>query len=280
VLAVLVLAAFICLLFISCLVLSILFFFRASRYTNKYENEHEVVSPIRTVASLVVEACSTTLLALLYPFGIFAARKPVKKGGHPHWIIMVHGYGHNRAALFILRRRLEKMGLGPCRSINLKPAFGPLEEAAKNLAGQIEQAFGQLPDKSLTLVAHSMGGLVCRYYIQELGGDCKVTQLITVGTPHTGTHQAELGFGEAAGQMLVGSPFLQKLNDPARLGLTRVKCIWSSSDNVIIPRTSALLPGQQAYRLEGLGHNAMLFSTEVARRIGELILGKESLAAG
>ena len=36
------------------------------------------------------------------------------------------------------------------------------------------------------LVAHSMGGLLARFYIEELGGDAKVRKLVTIGTPHAG----------------------------------------------------------------------------------------------
>jgi pimeloyl-ACP methyl ester carboxylesterase len=43
------------------------------------------------------------------------------------------------------------------------------------------------PDERVTIVAHSMGGLVSRYYIEALGGHQSVKQLITVGTPHQGS---------------------------------------------------------------------------------------------
>lgn len=271
-LAVMVLAGLVGLVFISCFSLSLIFYFRASRYTKEDDKQHEVYNPVRTLVSLVVEACSTSLLVLLYPFGILARPKLVKGADSTHWVIMVHGYGHNRSAFYVLRRRLKRMGFENSWLINLSSSFGPLEKTAKDLAGQIEQAFVSPPGKSLTLVAHSMGGLVCRYYIQELGGHHKVAQLITLATPHRGTRQAELGFGESARQMLPGSRFLEKLNDPVKSGLTRAACIWSASDNVVIPRMSAALPGQEVYPLRYLGHNAMLFSGKVAKLIGELIL--------
>ncbi len=43
---------------------------------------------------------------------------------------------------------------------------------------------------------------------------------------------------------------------------------------------SAALPGQEVYLLRYLGHNAMLFSGKVAKRIGELILRREGPETG
>ena len=42
----------------------------------------------------------------------------------------------------------------------------------------------------ICIVAHSMGGLVARYYIENLGGWKDVCSLITVGTPHRGSGKA------------------------------------------------------------------------------------------
>lgn len=45
----------------------------------------------------------------------------------------------------------------------------------------------QKTDKKIDLVAHSMGGVVARLYIQQLGGDRHIHNLITLGTPHRGS---------------------------------------------------------------------------------------------
>jgi hypothetical protein len=45
----------------------------------------------------------------------------------------------------------------------------------------------------INLVGHSMGGLVCRYYIENLHHDQQVDKLITICTPHWGS-----GYGDAS----------------------------------------------------------------------------------
>jgi len=42
------------------------------------------------------------------------------------------------------------------------------------------------PTGQIDIVAHSMGGIVARLYIQELGGGARVNRFLTMGTPHLG----------------------------------------------------------------------------------------------
>jgi hypothetical protein len=44
---------------------------------------------------------------------------------------------------------------------------------------------------SFNIVAHSLGGLVARYYIENLGHDANVDKLITICTPHWGSDMAD-----------------------------------------------------------------------------------------
>jgi pSer/pThr/pTyr-binding forkhead associated (FHA) protein len=58
-------------------------------------------------------------------------------------------------------------------------------------AKQLSQFIDALPLKnSLRIVAHSLGTLVSRYYIEQLGGKDKIDKLILMGGPHLGTPNA------------------------------------------------------------------------------------------
>ncbi|MBI4287904.1 MAG: FHA domain-containing protein [Chloroflexi bacterium] len=48
-------------------------------------------------------------------------------------------------------------------------------------------------DGPITIVAHSMGCLVSRYYVDRLGGSKKVERMILIGGPHYGTPRAMAG---------------------------------------------------------------------------------------
>lgn len=62
------------------------------------------------------------------------------------------------------------------------------EELASYIAGVKSKTGAQVVD----LVAHDMGGLVARYYIDRLMADRDVAQLIMLGSPHGGTSCANL----------------------------------------------------------------------------------------
>jgi pimeloyl-ACP methyl ester carboxylesterase len=59
-----------------------------------------------------------------------------------------------------------------------------VEHNARELRSRLDQ---ELPGRTVDIVAHSFGGLIARYFIQNLGGENTVQQLITMGTPHRGS---------------------------------------------------------------------------------------------
>lgn len=64
----------------------------------------------------------------------------------------------------------------------------PIENVARDLGTKLASV-GLTPGhgKSLTILAHSMGGLVSRWFIEKEGGDKVVSKLIMMGTPNAGS---------------------------------------------------------------------------------------------
>jgi triacylglycerol lipase len=69
-------------------------------------------------------------------------------------------------------------------------AFASVAERAQHLAQYLEKLAGQ----RIFLIAHSMGGLDCRYVIRHLDSGKRIRGLATVGTPHRGTPLADWFF--------------------------------------------------------------------------------------
>ncbi|MGH7495080.1 MAG: caspase family protein [bacterium] len=64
----------------------------------------------------------------------------------------------------------------------------PMAETALDLKKKLEAAgFGANDNKKLTLLAHSMGGLVARWFIEREGGNTMVDHLVMCGTPNHGS---------------------------------------------------------------------------------------------
>lgn len=74
------------------------------------------------------------------------------------------------------------------------PSFAGAEKAGVELARQVRALYpdGQPPAKSVVLFAHSMGGLVSRYAMNQGDFGDAVRQVFTMATPHRGTLIASL----------------------------------------------------------------------------------------
>jgi triacylglycerol lipase len=100
-----------------------------------------------------------------------------------------------------------------------------------------------LARKRIDLVGFSMGGLVCRYYVQMLGGSSRVDRLVTISTLNHGTLLAFLNRRVACKEMRPGSDFLQRRNDDwSTLREVEVSSFWTPLDLVVIPPKSSRLP--------------------------------------
>ena len=96
----------------------------------------------------------------------------------------------------------------------------------------------------VAIVTHSMGALSARYYVRNLGGDGKVSALVTLGGTNHGTTTAQFCFQTSCQEMWPNSSFLTALNSTDETwGTPRYATWWSPCDEVINPDDSALLSG-------------------------------------
>ena len=109
------------------------------------------------------------------------------------------------------------------------------------------------------LVGFSMGGLICRYYLQNLDGISRVGKFISLSAPHNGSLLA-YGLSHRGGrQMRPNSDFLNDLNrDPVGLQDLRPVSMWTPFDLMILPASSSKMPEFRNVRLPVLLHPWML----------------------
>lgn len=129
-------------------------------------------------------------------------------------------------------------GYGDC-------GFGDIRDNAARLSTYVDNVRASSGKAKVDIIGYSMGGLVSRYYIKNLGGDAKVGSLITLGTPHYGSAIGNIAtfflLGNCVGitacqQMAVGSSFLNDLNDgPDAVPGVRYTSIISKIDEAVIP---------------------------------------------
>jgi len=184
-------------------------------------------------------------------------------------MLLVHGYGCNRGIWWWLRPRLEAAG-HVVATISLEPPWGGIDGFAEQLHARIEAVCAATGAPRVTLVAHSMGGLVSRAYLAR-HGDARVARLISIASPHSGSQLARLGLGTCARQMAPGSAWL------ARLAAQRVTvplvCVRTPQDNFVMPQDLQRHPDARDEPLPGVGHLAALCDARVLR----LVLAHASL---
>lgn len=213
------------------------------------------------------------LLALLLATGL-AGAAPKKHAPPLRRVVFVHGIFQNGDMAFgTLRHRLESEGI-ECFAPTLCPADcrGGLDELAVQLKTQIDRRWG--PKARFSLVGFSMGGLVARYYLQEMGGAPRCESLITVSCPHRGTLLAWFHPGKGAWQMRPGSDFLRELDrTEGRLGRMPAASYRTPYDWVVLPSDSSVWPrADDNRRFAVAGHVFMTRAEKVMAAIEERLL--------
>ncbi|WP_238431064.1 lipase family alpha/beta hydrolase [Frankia nepalensis] len=249
------------------------------------------------VRGLVTEAASMATHAAFYPAGVRPARSaapdpyslaglaPLQRGllvgnltaaGMP--ILLVHGLVDNRSIFARLQRTLRRRGFRHVETLNLPLYATDVPHAALMLAAAVTDVCARTGYHQAHIVAHSLGGLVARYYVQCLGGDERVHTLVTLGTPHGGTRLAHLVPRVVPYRLVAslrpGSPLLTELAAPVPGCRTRFLAVGGGLDSLVRPESAALRHPDLAARnvtVPGLGHHAVAFNGDVAHGIATVL---------
>lgn len=184
-------------------------------------------------------------------------------------VVLVHGIDDSSKLFRHLALRLEREGLS-VHALDMIPNNGDagLDEIAQQLAAYIDAQFP--PGQPIDLVGFSMGGIVCRYYLQRLGGLERVRRFISIASPHRGTWAAFLRSNAGARQMRRGSAFLEDLNrDVELLDRIRTTSIWTPFDLMILPARSCILG--RSIRVHVAAHALMVRDRSVIDLIDRLL---------
>ncbi len=230
-------------------------------YAWAYHSPSPCLSAWRAVSMFLAEwaafICNFVLISPFEHLWMGADRLRPGDGSKP--LLLIHGYGCSRAAWWWLRRRLEEAGW-TVATISLEPIYTSIENYVEPVSQRIDEVLAKTNAQQVILIGHSMGGLVARAYLRRYGA-AKVDRLITLGTPHSGSQLAKIGFGRNARQMTPGNPWLLALESVVPRVDTRV--IYSPHDNYVMPQSNFVLPGAQHQTIDGLGHLSMLYSPRV-----------------
>ncbi len=178
-------------------------------------------------------------------------------------VVLVHGFMETGTMFKTLKTRLEKRGFD-CYVPKLSPSDGRggLENLAKGLKHDIDAKFG--PDEPISVVGFSMGGIVSRVYLQDLGGAKRCRNFISVSSPHHGTKAGWIYPSKGAKEMRPGSQFLADLEKTQdRLGKMPVTSYRTPMDLIILPPSNSIWDRAENLEYPVLMHPLMMTSRPV-----------------
>jgi triacylglycerol lipase len=202
--------------------------------------------------------------SLLYPFGLRRSLRRTPRRAEQRTIVLVHGYLANRGPLLPLAAYLRARGHKQILAYEYSGTVG-IEQAAIGLRDFLRE---RVRGGRIDLVCHSLGGLVARVYLQELGGARRVDRCVTLGTPHRGTYNAYWVTSRVGRELRPDSPLLARLDSSrSAAAAVRFASIVAGSDNIVIPRVFSST--EAVVHVPGLGHLGLLFSLTAFRAVAD-----------
>lgn len=176
--------------------------------------------------------------------------------------VFVHGFMAAGPVFDPLRERVATTCTIPTLDFTYGP-FTPFDE----ITTRFDRFVGEhVPATArISLVGHSLGGLIARWWLQELGGAERVDRVVTMATPHAGTRSARYGFGPLARALDPESPIVSRLAETRgrAAGIPHAAIVAGRDRMVTPPSSAAQLEGATVIWFDELGHNAMLYDERV-----------------
>ena len=203
------------------------------------------------------------VIALIAPSAAPAAAPPppganvpcTPTAAHPYPVVLVHGTFANRfnnwqAMSPALKRAgycVYALNYGSHNGSGIVGIYGigRIQRSARQLRDFVARVRARTGAAKVSLVGHSQGGMMPRYYLKHLGGAAIVDDLVGLAPSNHGTTSpfAPIAYGcPACRQQAAGSAFLRELNSgdesPGPVSYTQLVTRY---DEVVTPYTSGFL---------------------------------------
>lgn len=186
---------------------------------------------------------------------------PTAARRHPNPVILVHGLDDNAASAWqSLAPLLRNTGFnvwaftfGRYTPTDEAGGLADIRDSARELQAHVAAVLAATGARRVDLVGHSEGGVIIAWYVNELGGDRFVGNVVDLGVPNAGladTDGLNLSVTDVVGhpapavdQLDEQSPFFAALRaaGPTRPDV-RYTCIGTRDDEVVVPHSSLYLP--------------------------------------
>lgn len=165
---------------------------------------------------------------------------------HPTPVVLVHGtFADMTESWNLISPALANDGYCVFALDYGNRATAPIEDSAAELGAFVDRVLAATGAAKVSIVGHSQGGMLPRYYVKNLGGEGKVDDLVGLAPSNHGTEAQAAAWAQgcpACSQQVAGSDFLTALNSgdesPGSVSYTQIETRY---DEVVVPYTSAFL---------------------------------------
>jgi hypothetical protein len=142
--------------------------------------------------SQIMVAGTTLLISMCLPnTASFASNEGIVQGDKDI-VVVLHGFGRGKAAMWKMSSRIEKAGFRVA-NIRYRSLSDTPEEISQDIDSQIEECcIGKSP--KLHFVGHSLGGVLIRKYLASEKVD-NLGRVVLIGTPNKGSEIVD-SYGE------------------------------------------------------------------------------------
>jgi hypothetical protein len=179
-------------------------------------------------------------------------------------VVLVHGFLASAGVFRPLRGRLEREAGARVATFTHAPGAG-----IRRIARQLAEVVDRVPASArVTVVGHSLGGVVARWYVQEMGGHARVTRTISLASPFRGIDVPPFFIGA---DLHAQSDLLKRLRENAHACGVPHTSIVAEHDTVVAGVNTACLGFGDVVVLPRRGHNGLLFCDTVANLVIERV---------
>jgi pimeloyl-ACP methyl ester carboxylesterase len=200
-------------------------------------------------------------------------RRPVPAADAGPIVLFVHGHGGRAGAFALLERALRRRG---------HRRFAAWEYGARGTVDQLAAELGRwagahLDGAELHVIGHSLGGIICRLWLQEHGGRARAASFVSLSTPHRGlTRLPGAGLVPLVREIGPASPLLARLEAGAA-ALDGLPClsVVSTRDHFVRPWSNAAFGAARVVTVQHCGHVGVLFSGAVHALVAEHVESRD-----
>ena len=243
--------------------------FLAVRHINR--NDPAPLAPWRQIAAAWLGECVVAARVFYWRQPFCSHRLPDNlPENRLRGAVFIHGFVCNRGLWtpWLAQMQAQERAF---IAVNLEPVFGSID-AYVPLIEQAVQRITKTTGQTPVLVCHSMGGLAARAWLRQTANRDRVAHVVTIGSPHRGTWLGRFAHSVNGHQMNLASRWLQQLErDEPPDSHTRFTCWYSNCDNIVLPASTATLPGADNRLAAGQAHVELAFDPMVMRETLALI---------